>query len=103
MIHPSLNVITLTVAFLGHSLQGMAKIVPSEEACFAMGFHDGEENIWNKNSSNKIMLSFIVNSIFANVPIDSTITFFEQYLNNNTFELPFSADTLINLIALCVE
>ena len=52
---------------------------------------------------NKIMLSFDVDSLFTNVPIDTTIAFLRRYLSNNSLELPFSVNTLISLIEICVE
>ena len=55
------------------------------------------------NLNDKIMLSFDVDSLFTNVPIDTTIVFLKRYLNSNALDLPFSVDTLISLIELCIE
>jgi hypothetical protein len=55
------------------------------------------------NMSNKIMVSFDVDSLFTNVPLDETLIYLERYLQNNNLNLPIPSDVFIKLVKLCME
>ena len=48
------------------------------------------------------MVSFDVDSLLTNGPIDETLIFLEDFLPRSGIQLPFSVEFLLNLVRLCV-
>ena len=63
---------------------------------------DFVEKIRGIDLTDKVMVSFDVDSLFTNVPIDETLNFLEDFLPRSGVQLPFSVEILLNLIRLCV-
>ena len=49
------------------------------------------------------MVSFDVDSLFTNVPVDETVEFLQNHLSVNHLDLPFSNHVLFQLINLCTK
>ena len=63
---------------------------------------DFVEKIRGIDLTDKVMVSFDVDSLFTNVPIDETLNFLEDFLPRSWVQLPFSVEILSNLVRLCV-
>ena len=63
---------------------------------------DFVEKIRGIDLTDKVMVSFDVDSLFTNVPIDETLKFLEDFLPRSGVQLPFSVEILLNLLRLCV-
>ena len=54
-------------------------------------------------NSNVKLISFDVVSLFTKVPIDDMLDYLSEFLDTAEIELPFSNNTLIELIKLCIK
>ena len=63
---------------------------------------DFVEKIRGIDLTDKVMVSFDVDSLFTNAPIDETSIFLEDFLPRSGVQLPFSVEILLNLVRLCV-
>ena len=52
---------------------------------------------------DKILVSFDVDPLFTNVPVEETLSFFSNHLQTNPLNVPFSIDIFLELIDLCVK
>ena len=55
------------------------------------------------NLKDKILVSFDVDSLFTNVPVEETLSFLRNHLQTNPLNLPFSIDIFLELIDLCAK
>ena len=54
-------------------------------------------------NSDSRLVSFDVVSLFTKVPIDDLLEFLSDHLDNTPLDIPFSKNTLIELIKLCIK
>ena len=55
------------------------------------------------NLVGKKLVSFDVNSLFTNVPVEETLLFLQNHLQDNPIDMPFSLETLVKLLRLCLD
>ena len=60
------------------------------------------DRIRNVNLTDKIMVSFDVESLFTKVPVNECIEFLRNNIDNLNLELPIPNDMFVSLIELCV-
>ena len=78
--------------------------------CWVLFYHshlinsdDFVSNVRDINFKDKVFVSFDVDSLFTNVPVEETLSFLRNHLQTNPLNLPFSIDIFLELIDLCVK
>lgn len=73
---------------------------------FSISYKNSEDfvnKIRYNDVHNKIMVSFDVESLFTNVPLEVVLKFVERYFTENNVNLPVPSKTFIELIQLAVD
>ena len=73
---------------------------PISQSCVSIS-EDCIGKIRNINLEGKIMVSFDVDSLFTNVPVNVPLEFLQNHLSVNHLDLPFSNHVLFQPINLC--